>query len=739
MKLNPSWLLLLGCCLIPVLNFPQALFSDRALFVRDISSVWSPQIESVVRQVASGEPPFFDARRGFGQPLFADPRAEVLYPPAWLHWVVPPDRSYALFCAIHLVIAALGAARLARRLNPEGGLAAALTAAFIYGASGPLLSLVAHWHHLAAAAWMPWIIERCDRRPGDPTPWLSLAALVTLQTLAGSPDYSFLTLLLCGLRLGTRADLGAPARLKLILAFGLGLLLSSVQILPSLAFAADADRPRLPVGWALGPLHPALTLETILPIRAEAWRLRPPAAETLLGGQQVWMFSHYLGLVSWVFAWIGLPRTRAPDRRFAMGAVLMGIVLSWGIQNLTLQDLVASVPLVSGLRFPTKYLAAASLGLAILASHALPGRSFRPRALLAGLGCVLLSFLGLQWWATGTAMVNVPTLVPLALPLAVSLGIAAVAGQARRLAPLIPILVVADLLVTLRDLNPTTEASLFRDRSPLTSVLPPGSRLFVSDYSIGVPKTDAALSLEGEPVREAAGIPYRLKETPVGFNIRETVVLAALWYLNPPMAGRFGYYGSFDLDILDFYRRPLKRQIQRFVTSRDPDFIVNQLRRGSVDYVVTMDAPQLWASLPLVITEHRFFEDPVRVYRVPAPWPRVRYETEEGELAALGSLDVLEMKDGRVVIHAAPEEPTRLVVAWANDRGWRAHINGVRTAVTDSPMAFISVALPRGAHRVELEYRPPLLLSGGLLSLTALLTILWLGLPRETRPPRQVA
>jgi len=124
---------------------------------------------------------------------------------------------------------------------------------------------------------------------------------------------------------------------------------------------------------------------------------------------------------------------------------------------------------------------------------------------------------------------------------------------------------------------------------------------------------------------------------------------------------------------------------------------------------------------------------------VPAPWPRVRYETEEGELAALGSLDVLEMKDGRVVIHAAPEEPTRLVVAWANDRGWRAHINGVRTAVTDSPMAFISVALPRGAHRVELEYRPPLLLSGGLLSLTALLTILWLGLPRETRPPRQVA
>jgi hypothetical protein len=718
-------LLLLVFCLIPLLNFPRALLSDRTLFLRDITSVWLPQVESVVRQIAKGDLPFFDARRAFGQPLFADPRAEVFYPPAWIHWVLPPAKSYSLFCAFHLVIAALGAARVARRMAPQMGLAGQMTAGLAYGASGPLLSLVSHWHHLAAAAWMPWIIERCDPAPGSRTPWLSLASLVTLQILAGSPDYVLTTFLLCALRLATRSDLAARSRLRLVSCLALGVLMSAVQALPSLSFARDAARETRPSGWAISPLHPVLTIETVLPVRAEGWPLTKEAGDTLFGGRPVWMFSHYLGLSVWLLAGLGLSRSAVPNRWFCLGAITIGLVLSWGIKSDTLQELVGRLPLVSGLRFPTKHLAAASLGLSLLAASVCDSpRWFGGwRGLTLGPLAAVVFVAGLHSWATGT-LPDVARLTPLASPLLIACVIAVVVRQGReRFLQLAPLAVALDLLGSQTALNPTTPASLFRERPPLTAVIPPDSRVYVSDYSIALPRIASnALDTGGgrsATVRPPAGVPYRLRQVPAGFELGESLVLAATWYLNPPAASRFGYFGSFDMDILDFYRGPLKRTIRDFVTLNDPRPLSEQLQKGSVDYVVTMDAPGLWQSLPLVAEERRFFEDTVRVYRVPDSWPRARFETPAGEKVE-GKVQVVDASDGRIRVDAESAGPARLVVAFANDRGWHGFIDGDETPVSDSPMAFLSVGYEGGRHQVEFRYRPPLLEIGGLLSALSL-------------------
>ncbi len=534
---------------------------------------------------------------------------------------------------------------------------------------------------------------------------------MALQTLAGSPDYSFTTLLLCGVRLATRSDLAGQARMRVAGAFLLGILIASVQVLPSLAFAAEADRPKFPVGWALSPLHPALTLETLLPIRAEAWPLTAHAAETLLGGMQVWMFSHYLGLSVWMLAWLGLPHAPAAERRFALAAIVMGVGFSWGVQNNFVQGFIAQVPLVSGLRFPTKHLAATSLGLALLASRGIQAPSLGRGPVWAAIGGALILFLALHAWATGGGTIPPATLIPLVLPLGLALALTKSKIRTMAAASLVPLFVGADLLATLRHLNPTTPASLFQERPPLSALLPPSSRLYVSDYSISVP---------GNPIRPPEGVAYRLRQIPTGLTVRESVVLAATWYLHPPIASRFGYLGSFDLDILDFYRAPLKKQVERFAISRDPAFVLDRLRRGSVDFVVTMDPPDLWNSLPLVTEERRFFEDTVRVFKVPDPWPRVRYETAGGQLASLGSPLVKEMKDGRIVIQANPQEATLLVVAVANDRGWRARVNGIPREIFDNDLAFVSLRVDAGPQTVEIDYRPPLLRVGAGLSLMGL-------------------
>jgi len=232
--------------------------------------------------------------------------------------------------------------------------------------------------------------------------------------------------------------------------------------------------------------------------------------------------------------------------------------------------------------------------------------------------------------------------------------------------------------------------------------MPKGSRLYTSDYSI---------QLRGSPTRSPEGPPYALARAPQGFARDEALALAATWYLNPPSASRFGYYGSFDLDVLDFYRAPLKASIQAFVTSRDPAFVIERLQRGSVDFVITMDPEALWSSLPLVVKEQRFFEAPVRVYRVPDPWPRVRLEAEDGSRLAARPR-VLEMRDGRV--RAAVDAPAdaRLVVATSYDQGWRASVDGILVPVLENALAFVSIPLSAGHHEVELSYRPPLLALG---------------------------
>ena len=59
----------------------------------------------------------WDTSIGFGQPLLADPGAQVAYPVTWLALVAPRPMAYSVFVLVHLLVAALGASRLATRLG----------------------------------------------------------------------------------------------------------------------------------------------------------------------------------------------------------------------------------------------------------------------------------------------------------------------------------------------------------------------------------------------------------------------------------------------------------------------------------------------------------------------------------------------------------------------------------------------------------------------------------------------
>jgi uncharacterized membrane protein YfhO len=92
---------------------------------------------------------------------------------------------------------------------------------------------------------------------------------------------------------------------------------------------------------------------------------------------------------------------------------------------------------------------------------------------------------------------------------------------------------------------------------------------------------------------------------------------------------------------------------------------------------------------------------------------------------------VVENVDGRLRAEVDAPEASRLVVATAYDPGWRATVDGVEVPVLENAMAFVSIPLNGGHHRIALSYRPPLLFEGALLSAVSALTLLGLAVRRR--------
>ena len=152
------------------------------------------------------------------------------------------------------------------------------------------------------------------------------------------------------------------------------------------------------------------------------------------------------------------------------------------------------------------------------------------------------------------------------------------------------------------------------------------------------------------------------------------------------------------------------------------------------------------ASLP------SFFPEPIRVFRVPDPLPRV-YAVGSSQVAdgpaALqtlvdpsfdphaqvvlatgqaredsqfsGTARLSEARPDRVQIEADLARPGYVVLVDTYDAGWRATVDGQVVTVLRANVAFRAVQVPAGRHRVEFVYRPTSLLLGLWVSAAALL------------------
>lgn len=198
-------------------------------------------------QLRQGNLPLWNPLLFSGMPYFGNFESALLYPPNWLHLVLPLARAVNLLIGLHLALAGWLAYLWRRRAG--NGPVGAFIAGLCWMLSGPFFLHIypGHLSNISVMAWMPLLFLTLDGwlETGAARWWLAGTAVVSVQILAGHPQYVYYGALGAALYVLMRAY-GRP-RAAVLAAGGAAMyagaaLLCAVQLLTGFECVAEMSR-----------------------------------------------------------------------------------------------------------------------------------------------------------------------------------------------------------------------------------------------------------------------------------------------------------------------------------------------------------------------------------------------------------------------------------------------------------------------------------------------------------------
>ncbi|MGC9360974.1 MAG: YfhO family protein [Anaerolineae bacterium] len=370
MELPKPWRYVLGAavCAVVLACFAPVLWQGHVFYSGDMARLYIPAQAALQRSLRDGRLPWWSSELGIGYPLVAEGEVAALYPftlvfSLWLS----PELAITAQVLLHYALMFLGVYLYGRQLGMSP-LPAALTG-LIWAFGGFNLAHLSHVSILRAATWLPWLLWLMGGlSTGLPTAKAllrggALALVVALQWLAGHPQMALLNSLVAlayALWLAARTSRRREAVTRLamlVAAAGLGLVLALPQILPSVELVLQSQRA--------GGLDPSFFVSySYSPLLTATWVSPFVLGNPYPDGSVELMF--YVGLVPLALAFIGVLRSRRPERWWLAGLGLIGWLMSWGRWN-PLYTWLHHVPVLNLFRVPARYLSWTGWALACLA------------------------------------------------------------------------------------------------------------------------------------------------------------------------------------------------------------------------------------------------------------------------------------------------------------------------------------------------------------------------------------
>jgi hypothetical protein len=335
----PAWVLPVYFAVLAVVLFIDALVVlDKAevpvMVGSDLRGQYAFWREFGFGQIRAGHFPLWNPYVFCGTPFFGDPQSALLYPPNWLHLLLPPYLAFSWLFAIHIFLAGWLMAVFCRRR--EISVTGALIAGTVYACCGPIVAntMAGHLPLICSAAWLPglWICIDAVFDAG-PRRWrwtLPGMAVVAMLALDGYPQFAYYSTLAAILYTLLRLS-GAAHRWQTIgpltAMFIGGWMLSAVQILTSAQVAGESMRSGgLPFDIASSfSLPPENLLTLILPgVFGDAVRL------PYFGRWYFWEATLYVGPAAAVLALCGAIFSPPKRRQFAGVMIFITLLLALG-------------------------------------------------------------------------------------------------------------------------------------------------------------------------------------------------------------------------------------------------------------------------------------------------------------------------------------------------------------------------------------------------------------------------
>jgi hypothetical protein len=405
------------------------LLSGEVLRGRDLAAFVYPLYSRTTDLIRAGELPLWNIHQFAGYPLAGNAQAALFYPGTWLVWLLGVDRGIGVVLALHLWWAGWGMAVLTRRYGATRF--AALLAGLVYATTefiGARL-YAGHYTLVLVFAWIPWTLAAFHTAlHGDRQRWRAAAGAgvcLGVAALAGHPPLLFyLGLLLIGMALLAGVDGGPSSLLRvgrtLLMMLVIGGLIGAAQLLPTAELTLQSVREAADTQFFNAFALPPAQLLTLL---VGGFFGLPTVEPVRYWGadfyEEMAAYAGVLPLLAVMWAAWKLPRVG----RYFLALMVVGVVLSLGLQGVLLPLLVRWIPGFALFRAPGRSLYFVVLGmsglLALAVTHLQQMISEERKTLLdpllrRGLP-VLIAAVGVEafffsgWYASASHVEPMPT------------------------------------------------------------------------------------------------------------------------------------------------------------------------------------------------------------------------------------------------------------------------------------------------------------------------------------------
>jgi len=373
LKIRSDYLAALLITLAPIVYFLFAISQGR-VFCPDDGLLQNVPFRVAAAQILlSGHLPLWNPYIFSGMPLLGAAQVGLLFPLNWFYLFSSASTATDLMVVSSYMVAGLGAFLYARRIGIS--IVGAMITGLVWQESGALIGQIAHINIVHTSALLPWILWSLEAYAQENkykhAVWL--AVLTAIQVFAGHPQALAYSLILVGVYALTMAAVNPGLRksyLSCLILIALGILLSAVQIVPTIELLRHSQRVSATYEFFTSFSMPKrFVLSFLAPFVRGGGDGRLFKAP-YLGPQFYQEMIGYVSVLAIMLSGVAL-LVRSDIRTKFWGIVALACLLLafGGYAPLGLYRLVYYVPILNLFRVPARHLMEVDFALAVLAGR----------------------------------------------------------------------------------------------------------------------------------------------------------------------------------------------------------------------------------------------------------------------------------------------------------------------------------------------------------------------------------